>query len=147
MKARNMLAILILILGSAASFYCYTRLNAILPMANPDAVTRAEAVVEQVRTPMVKKGQNVSDVVSEVRFHFAAQGQKIEGGYSIKGRDNAPKKGAREPVVYRNADPKIFLREAEYNDLPRQLKALRMMMVAFALAALVLPFAVMKHGA
>lgn len=141
-----MLALAILVLGSVASFYCYTRLNAILPMSRPDAVTRAEAVIAQVRTPMVKKGQNTSDVVNEVAFHFTANGQKIEGGYSIKDRAKAPEPGAREVVFYRSDNPNIFLREAEYNDLPRQLTALRVMMVAFALIAMILPFAVMKHG-
>ena len=32
MKARNMLALAILVLGSLAAFYCYTRLNQLLPM-------------------------------------------------------------------------------------------------------------------
>jgi hypothetical protein len=32
MKTRNMLALLILVGGAAASFYCYTRLAALLPM-------------------------------------------------------------------------------------------------------------------
>lgn len=144
---RNMLAILILIVASIASFYCYTRLSDILPMSRVENVARAEAVITQVRTPMVKKNQGTSDVVSEVRFAFEAVGQKIEGGYSIKGREKAPEKGAAEPVVYRTDNPRIFLREAEYNDLPRQLTALRVMMVAFALLALIAPFAVMKHGA
>lgn len=147
MKGRNMLAILILVLGSAASFYCYTRLNDILPMSRAENVARAEAVITEVRTPMVKKNQGSNDVVNHVRFAFEASGQNIEGGYNIKGRNNAPEKGTSEPIVYRTDNPRIFLREAEYLDLPRQLTALRVMMFAFALAAMILPFAVMKHGA
>lgn len=147
MKARNMLAIAILILGSIASFYCYARLNTLLPMSNPDAVTKANAVITAVHTPMVKKAQNTSDVMSNVTFHFTAQGQKIEGGYTLKDRSKAPEEGTKEPVVYLTKYPKIFLREEEYNDLPRQLSALRWMMAGFAIAAMLLPFAVMKHGA
>lgn len=142
-----MLAIAILVLGSIAAFYCYTRLAELLPMSDATRVERAEARVVEVTTPMVKKGQGVSDGVSEVRFTFEASGRTIEGGYSIKGRDAAPEKGAGVPVAYRIDRPEIFLRAAEYDALPRELSALRWMMWIFALIAMIAPFGVMKHGA
>ena len=147
MKARNMLALIILVLGSVAAFYCYTRLAELLPMSNPDAVTRAEAKIISVDTPMVKKNETVSEVTSHVKFAFSAAGKTIEGGYLVRGIKEAPSKGDKEPVAYLTKRPEVFLRGADYDDLPRQLAALRWMMWGFALAALVLPFAVMKHGA
>jgi hypothetical protein len=145
MKPRNMLAILILIAASIASFTCYTRMNELLPMSNPEAVTKAAAKITAVEVPMVKKGQSTSDVLSDVRFTFEAAGNSITGGYLVRGMELAPKVGAKEPVVYLTKHPEIFLRAKDYDDLPRQLSALRWMMVGFALVAMVLPFAVMKH--
>ena len=147
MKPRNLLALLILVLGSIVAFYCYTRLAELLPMSDASRVEKTDARVVSVTTPMVKKGGAASTVVSEVRFAFTAHGKKIEGGYSIKDRAMAPKKGTKEPVAYRTDNPTIFLRAAEYDALPRQLSALRAMMWVFALIAMIAPFAVMKHGA
>lgn len=145
MKKRNVLALAILVLGSVASFYCYTRMNELLPMSNPEAVTKATAKITTVDVPMVKKGQSTSDVLTDVRFTFAAAGSTITGGYLVRGMELAPKVGAKEPVVYLTKHPEIFLRAKDYDDLPRQLSALRWLMAGFALAAMVLPFAVMKH--
>jgi hypothetical protein len=147
MKARNILALLILVLGSLAAFYCYMRLAELLPMSNPDAVTRAEAKIISVDTPMVKKNETVSEVTSHVKFAFKADGKTIEGGYLVRDLKHAPKKGDKEPIAYRTQRPEVFLRAKDYDDLPRQLAALRWMMWGFALSALVVPFAVMKHGA
>jgi hypothetical protein len=147
MKPRNLLAIAILVLGSLAAFYSYTRLAELLPMSDPMLVEQTEAVVTEVTTPMVKKGQGVSDGVSAVRFTFEASGRTIEGGYSIKGRDAAPEKGAAVPIAYRIDRPEIFLPAADYDALPRELAGLRWMMWIFALVAMIAPFAVMKHGA
>lgn len=141
-----MLALAILVVGAGASFFCYTRLSAILPMSQPNSVTHATATIETVQTPMIKKGQSGSDVVNDVRYSFSVNEQKIEGAYTLKDRSKAPAIGDKEPIVYLSANPRVFLREEEYRDLPRQITALRVMMVAFALTALVLPFAVMKHG-
>jgi hypothetical protein len=79
MKPRNLLALAILVLGSIAAFYCYTRLAELLPMSDATQVERAEARVVEVVTPMVKKGQGVSDVRSAVRLTFEASGRTIEG--------------------------------------------------------------------
>jgi hypothetical protein len=79
MKPRNLLAIAILVLGSLAAFYCYTRLAALLPMSDATRVERGQARVVEVVTPMVKKGQGVSDSVSAVRLTFEASGRTIEG--------------------------------------------------------------------
>lgn len=147
MKARNMLALAILVLGSLAAFYCYTRMAELLPMSNPDAVTKTHAKIIAVDTPMVKKNETVSEVTSHVKFSFEAHGKTIEGGYLVRDMKKAPEKGAKEPVVYVTANPEVFLRVKDYEDLPRQLSVLRYLMWGFALAALVLPFAVMKHGA
>lgn len=147
MHTRNKAAIAILVLGAVASFYCYTRLNAILPMSNPDAVTKIDAVIAEVHTPMVQKNQTVSEVQNDVRFIFRVEGKTIEGGYTLKDRNAAPKAGAKETIVYLTKNPRVFLRAEEYNDLPRQLSVLRILMMVFALAAIVLPFGVMKHGA
>lgn len=147
MKLRNILALLILVLGSVAAFYCYVRLADLLPMSNPDTVTRVQARIVAVDTPMVKKNQAVSDVTSHVKFAFEAAGETIEGGYLVRELKQAPNKGDKEPVAYLTNRPEVFLRAKDYDDLPRQLAALRWMMWGFALAALVLPFAVMKHGA
>ncbi|MFZ4541014.1 MAG: hypothetical protein ACOYNL_04280 [Rickettsiales bacterium] len=145
MRKRNMLAVLLLVIGAGASFYCYSRLAQLLPMSDPAAVTRTEATIVSVNTPVVKKGQTITDVVNDVRFMFTAGGKKIEGGYNLKDRTKAPEKGAKEPVAYLTARPQVFLRGAEYDTLPKQLGALRFMMWGFALAAMVLPFAVMNH--
>lgn len=147
MKSRNMLAYTILIIGSIAAFYCYTRLAELLPMGDATLVEKAEAVVTDVTTPMVKKDQGTSDVASEVRFAFKVDGKTTEGGYSVRGHEVAPKKGEVVPVAYRTDRPEIFLRAAEYERLPRALSALRMMMWVFALIAMVLPFFVMNHKA
>lgn len=147
MKGRNVLALVILVVGAAASFYCYTRLNQLLPMQDESAVTRTTATVGELHIPLVKKGQSRSDVKSDVNFSFEVAGQTYHGSYSLKGADKAVTHGMSEPIVYLTQHPSIFLREAEYNDLPRQLHALRWMMMAFGLAAMLLPFAVMKHGA
>lgn len=145
MKGRFMIAVVVFIVGIVAAGYCYVRLQAILPMGDPQAVTAVQAVIQSVHTPMIKKGQNGSDSVSEVRFAFEVQGRSIEGAYTVKGRTAAPMQGAEEPVVYLTADPQVFLRAAEYQDLPRQLMALRVMMVVFALAALVVPAVLMRQ--
>lgn len=145
MKKRNVLALAILVLGSVASFYCYTRMNELLPMSNPEAVTKTAAKITAVDVPMVKKGQSPSDALSDVRFAFKAAGKTIEGGYLVRDQKLAPEEGAKEPVVYLTKHPEIFLRAKDYDDLPRQLTALRWMMAGFALVAMVLPFAVMKH--
>lgn len=142
-----MAAIAILIVGAAAALYCYSRLAQLLPMQDASAVKRADAVVTAVHTPMVKKTGTTSDVNNEVRFQFEVNGKRHEGFYSIRGRDKAPEVGAKEPVAYYTAQPSIFLRAAEYDDLPRQLMALRVMMAIFALAAMILPFFVMHHRA
>jgi hypothetical protein len=146
MRKRNMLAVLILIGGAAASFYCYARLSQLLPMGDKDMVTPTVATVTAITTPMVKKGGSVSDVTNDVRFAFHAAGKTYQGGYNVKGRDKAPEMGAIVHVVYYTSRPNIFLRQEEYDDLPRQLKALRLMMITFALIAIVAPFGVMKHG-
>ena len=142
-----MLAYAILIVGSIAAFYCYSRLAELLPMSDATMVEKTDARIIAVTTPMVKKGQNTSDVVSDVRFAFTVDGRTIEGGYSVKDRNAAPKKGAVLTVAYRIDRPQIFLPLAEYEALPRQLTALRIMMWAFALIAMVLPFFVMNHRA
>ncbi len=147
MKARNMLALAILVLGSVAAFYCYTRLAELLPMSRPDAVTRVEANITRVDTPMVKKNETVSEVTSHVKFSFEASGRTIEGGYSVRDMKHAPSKGDTTPIAYLTAKPEVFLRGADYDDLPRQLAALRWMMWGFALLAMIGPFVVMKHGA
>lgn len=147
MKARNMLAYAILIIGSIAAFYCYSRLAELLPMSDAAMVEKAGAVVTDVTTPMVKKGQGTSDVMSDVRFAFTVDGKKIEGGYSVRDRDGAPKKGEVVPVAYRIDRPEIFTRAAEYESLSRELSVLRIMMWVFALIAMVLPFFVMNHKA
>ena len=146
MGKRNMWAVLILIGGAAASFYCYSRLSQLLPMSDADMVTKVEATITAVNTPMVKKGGTTSDVNNDVRFSFHASGKEYVGGYSIKGNDKAPATGATLPVVYYTSRPAIFLRQEEYDDLPRQLRALRIMMISFALIAIIAPFGVMKHG-
>ena len=146
MGKRNMLAVLILIGGAAASFYCYARLSHVLPMSVPDLVTKTEATITQVHTPMVKKGGTTSDVNNAVQFTFHAAGKTYEGNTSIRGRDKAPEAGTKLPVVYFTSRPDIFLQQAEYDDLPRQLRALRIMMIGFALAAIIVPFGVMKHA-
>jgi hypothetical protein len=147
MKGRNMLALIILVGGAVASFYCYTRLNQLLPMSDAAAVSKTEAHITAVNTPMVKKNQTVTEVKNDVRFAFTVHGKTYEGGYSIADRNKAPKMGAAEPVAYLTQRPDVFLRAAEYDDLPRQLKALRIMMWGFALIAMIAPFGVMKHGA
>lgn len=140
-----MLAYAILIVGSIAAFYCYSRLSDILPMGDASLVEKTDARVTKVRTPMVKTGQSVSDVANEVGFAFTVDGSTIEGSYTVKGRDAAPKKGDAVPVAYRIDRPEIFLRAAEYEGLPRELAALRILMWVFALGAMVLPFFVMNH--
>ena len=147
MKPRNLLAVAILILGSLAAFYCYVRMAELLPMSNPDAVTKTDAKIIAVGTPMVKKNETVTEVKNAVRFAFNAGGKTIEGGYSLRDRNAAPAMGAAEPVVYVTKRPEVFLRAAEYADLPRQISALRWMMWGFALIAMIAPFMVMKHGA
>lgn len=142
-----MLAYAILIVGSIAAFYCYSRLAELLPMSDATMVEKTDARITEVTTPMVKKGQNTSDVVSDVRFAFTVDGKKIEGGYSVRDRSKAPEKGAVVPIAYRVDRPAIFLQAAEYDALPRQLSALRIMMWGFALVAMVLPFFVMNHRA
>lgn len=140
-----MLAYAILIFGSLAAFYCYTRLAELLPMSDATLVEKADARITEVITPMVKKGQGTSDVMSEVRFAFTVDGKTIEGGFSVKGRTLAPEKGSVVPVAYRIDRPSVFLQMEQYEALPRELMALRVMMWGFALAAMVLPFAVMNH--
>lgn len=142
-----MLAYAILIVGSIAAFYCYSRLSDILPMGDATLIEKTDAHVTAVRTPMVKTGQSVSDVASEVAFAFTVDGKKIEGSFSIKVGEAAPKKGEAVPVAYRIDRPEIFLRGAEYDALPRELMALRILMWVFALGAMVLPFFVMNHNA
>lgn len=141
-----MLAIAILVGASLAAFFCYSRLAQLLPMSDASLVEKTQAAITEVRTPMVKKGQSTSDVVNDVRFTFRVDGTTIEGGYSIKDRNKAPEKGMKLPIAYRIDRPQVFLRGPEYDDLPRQLRALRLMMWGFALAAMVLPFAVMNHS-
>lgn len=145
MKGRNMLALMILVLGAGASFYCYSRLSELLPMSDAQAVTKTQAVITDVHTPMVKKGETGSDVRSGVHFRFSANGMDVVGGYAPRGREKAPAVGETVPVVYLNANPKVFLEQAVYADLPRQLTMLRVMMVGFAVVAMFLPFVVMKH--
>ncbi|MBX9726855.1 MAG: hypothetical protein K2X09_06280 [Rickettsiales bacterium] len=147
MRKRNMLAYAILIVGSIAAFYCYSRLAELLPMSDATMVEKTDARITEVITPMVKKGQSTSDVMSNVRFAFTVDGKTIEGGFSVKDREPAPKKGAVVPVAYRIDRPTIFLQAAEYDALPRQLSALRILMWGFALIAMVLPFFVMNHRA
>ena len=145
MKSRNLLAVLILIGGTAASYHCYTRLTQLVPMSNPEAVTKAEATITAIRTPTIKKGETTSDLKHNVHYRFQAGGKPYDGGYDVRGSDAVPDVGDMEHVVYYTKRPIIHLREAEYIDLPRQLGALRIMMLAFALAAIVLPFGVMNH--
>lgn len=141
-----MLALAILVLGAIASFISYSRLNALLPMSDPSLVSHTDAVIRSVTTPMVKKNQTVSEVQSAIAFTFEVDGKAIDGGYSVTGRNNAPQKGETLPIAYLTANPHVFLRAEEYRDLPRQLKALRMMMIVFALVAIIVPFGVMHHG-
>ena len=140
-----MLAYAILIVGSIAAFYCYSRLSDILPMGDASLVEKTDARVTELRTPTVKTGQSVSDVASEVGFAFTVDGTTIEGSYTVKGRDATPNKGDVVPLAYRIDNPKIFLHAAEYQGLPRELLALRILMWVFALGAMVLPFFVMNH--
>lgn len=142
-----MLAYAVLIVGSIAAFYCYSRLSDILPMGDATLVEKTDAHVTAVRTPMVKTGQSARDVVSEVGFAFTVDGKTIEGSFSVTGGEAAPKKGELVPVAYRIDRPEIFLRAAEYEGLPRELMALRILMWVFALGAMVLPFFVMNHNA
>ncbi len=141
-----MIAYGILIIGALASFYCYTKLSALLPMRDAAAVTHADATITSVLTPMVKKGQNVSDVKSQVLFRFTVAGRDYIGGYNLSGAAALPDVGAVEPVVYLTRTPSVFLRKAEYDDLPRQLAVLRWMIGIFAVAALFLPFVVLGFG-
>lgn len=141
-----MLAYGILIIGALASFYCYTKLSALLPMRDPAAVTHADAHITNVQTPMVKKGQSVSDVTSQVTFSFHVGERDYLGGYSVRHPQPLPKVGAAEPVVYVTQHPAIFLRAEEYKTLPRQLTALRWMIGIFAIAAMFLPFVVLGTG-
>ncbi len=147
MRKRNMLAYAILIVGSIAAFYCYSRLSDILPMGDATRIEKTDARVTKVTTPTVKTGQSVSDVASEVGFAFTVDGKKIEGSFSIRGGEATPKKGETVPVAYRIDRPEIFLRAAEYEGLPRELAALRILMWVFALGAMILPFFVMNHKA
>jgi len=50
-----MLAIAILVVGSIAAFYCYTRLAELLPMSDATRIEKTNAVITKVVTPMVKK--------------------------------------------------------------------------------------------
>jgi hypothetical protein len=146
MGKRNMLAVLILIGGTAAAFYSYSRLSQLLPMSDKDMVTHTQATITQVHTPMVKRGGTTSDVNNAVQFTFHAAGKDYQGHYTIRGRDKAPQMGAHVPVVYYTSRPAVFLQQTEYDDLPRQLRALRIMMIGFAMVAIIAPFGVMKHG-
>lgn len=145
MKAGNMLAYAILIFGSLAAFYCYSRLSDILPMSDATLIEKTDAHVTVVRTPMVKTGQSARDVASEVVFAFTVDGKTIEGSFFIKSGGAAPKKGDAVPVAYRIDRPSVFLQVAEYEALPRELMVLRILMWVFALGAMVLPFFVMNH--
>lgn len=141
-----MLAYGILIIGALASFYCYTKLAALLPMRDESAVTHADAQITSVQTPMVKKGQSVSDVTSQITFRFQVGERDYLGGYSVRHPQAVPEVGAAEPVVYVTRQPSIFLRAEEYKTLPRQLAALRWMIGIFAVIALFLPFVVLGTG-
>lgn len=138
-----MLAYAILIIGALTSFICYTRLSTLLPMREEAAVTHTDARVTDVRTPMIQKGRTASDVVSEVSFTFHAVGQEIHGYYRTMRGEAAPAKHGTEPVVYLTRDPHVFLRAEAYKQLPQQLNILRVMMLVFALAAIILPFVVL----
>jgi hypothetical protein len=142
-----MLAYAILIVGSIAAFYCYSRLSDILPMGDATLIEKTDARVMKVTTPMVKTGQSARDGASEVGFAFTVDGKSIEGSFSITGGEAIPKKGEAVPVAYRIDRPEIFLRATEYEGLPRELSALRILMWVFALGAMVLPFFVMNHKA
>ncbi len=146
MGKRNILAVTILIGGTAASFYCYARLAQLLPMSDADAVTHVEATITKVSAPMVKKGENTSDVNNDVYFMFQAAGSDYTGNYSVRGYDKAPERNTKLPVVYYTSRPAIFLQQAEYDDLPQQLQVLRILMISFALVAIIAPFGVMRHG-
>lgn len=138
-----MIAYAVLILGALASFVCYTRLSALLPMKEEAAVTRTQATVTEVTTPMIKKGEVGSDVMSQVQLRFHAGGQEVEGGYRTIRGEAAPAKGGALEVVYLTKNPRVFLRGTEYADLPRQLTMLRVMMAVFALTAMILPFVIL----
>jgi hypothetical protein len=142
-----MLALAVLVIGAVAAFYCYSRLAELLPMSDASRVEKIDARITHVTTPMVKKGQGTTDVMSDVRFVFAAEGKTIEGAFRVKDRSKAAEIGATVPIAYRIGHPEIFLQAADYDALPRQLSALRWMMWGFALLAMIGPFAVMKHGA
>ena len=146
MKSRNLLAIAILVLGSIAALYSYSRLAQLLPMSDPGRIETTQAVITDITAPMIKKGESSSDVASHVRLAFKASGRTITGGYTLTGREQVPEKNAHVDVAYRVDRPEVFLRATEYEELPRELSALRWMMWIFALIAMIAPFAVMKHG-
>ena len=146
MDRRNRLAVAILIGGALASFLCYQRISELVPMSVPDMVTSTQATVTQVHIPMVKKGGTTGEATNTVRFTYQAAGKRYDGTMSIRDHDNPPEMGAKLPVVYFTRQPDIVLQQAEYDDLPRELRVLRILMIVFALTAIIAPFAVMKHG-
>ena len=137
METRFVFGILVMLLAIAAAAFCHQRLSALRPMRDTNEVSKAVATVTRVTTPMVKRDQATRDVKSDVDLRFTAQGREIHGSYSIRGRNNAPQEGSTEAVVYRTAQPEIFLRATEYDDLPRQLSALNVMRFGFLVGALV----------
>ena len=130
MAKRNMVAVMILIVGSMASFYSYSRLSQLLPMSDADRVTKTQATITQVP--------------DEVRFTFQAAGKEYTGSYTRQDHDTTI--GTKVPVVYYTSRPNIVLQQKEYDALPGELRMLRIMMFGFALTAVIAPFGVMKHG-
>jgi hypothetical protein len=146
MKGRFMLIVILFLAAAGAAFYCNYRLGQIAPMADAGAVVKTDAVITQVYTPMVKKNETTSEVVNQITFAFTVDGKEIIGGYELRDRNKAPELGTKEPVVYLAADPAVFLRAGEYEDLPRQLTALKVMRVLFGIAALGLPLLMRRRG-
>jgi hypothetical protein len=134
------------ILSIGAAFYCYMRLQHLTPMRDPARVTRANATITEVITPMVQKGQSTSDVVNQIRFRFEVDGHEVLGGYSLRDRSKAPEVGAVVLIVYLTARPSIFLQADAYASLPRQLMALRVMAVLFTVAAFALVIVGQSHS-
>lgn len=140
-----MLAYGILVVGALASFYCYTRLAALLPMRDPTNVTEAQARVTKISQKTIQKSQVQSDVPATVDFQFTVQDHVYHGSYKVRATEKMPVPGDVEPIAYVTAAPNVFLRLDEYRRIPSQLTALRAMLAAFALAAMVLPFVVLAR--
>lgn len=145
MKGRFMLILVLFFCFAGASYYCSYRLGQIAPMQT-QPVVKTDATITQVYTPMVKKNETTSEVVNQITYAFTVDGREYTGGYELRDRNKAPELGAKEPIVYLASNPAVFLRAGEYDDLPRQITALKVMMWLFGLASLGVPLLLRKRG-